>query len=219
MGMTHDTQELCGKLDAARGYNMNTASGKPVWPRDPRAEDIRIEDIAASLSRMCRFNGHIKAGAFVSHARGEYPHEEWVSFEIYSVAQHSAIVCDKVAEVAPDAKFLQLAALLHDAHEYILGDMIKPQKNLYPSRKQYECEWDLAIANRFGLWSGLFDHAAIKEADYRIFLTEKRDLLVDGTVDFGVANADPYPDRIVPVLPSVARKMFLDRFHRLYEGE
>ena len=60
MTQKFDTQELCGKLDQSRGYNMNTCSGLPVWPLDPRPEDVRIEDIAGALSRVCRYNGHLK---------------------------------------------------------------------------------------------------------------------------------------------------------------
>ena len=97
--------------------------------------------------------------------------------------------------------------------------MVKPQKLMYDKRSYFEGKWDTIIAAKFGFDVSLFDHPAIKEADYRIFLTEKRDLVVNGTTDFGVAKAEPYPERIVPVLPSAARKMFMYRFNQLYKGE
>lgn len=230
-----DTQELCGKLDEARGYNMNTVSGLPVWPADPRPEDIRIEDIAGALSRVCRYNGHLKDGCW-RHWSGAVEDKpaignSWFPFEVYSVAQHSVLVEQKVREWVSDRmdystwsadyppKHLLLAALLHDAHEYVLGDMVKPQKKMYNNRKLYEGKWDISIAERFGFDVQLFDHPAIKEADYRMFLTEKRDLVNCSKTDFGEAKAEPYPEQIVPVLPSAARRMFLDRFNELYKGE
>lgn len=237
-----NTQDLCGRLDEERGYNMNTCSGLPVWPKDPRPEDIRIEDIAAALSRICRYNGHLKDGGAVSqplydpkihgeywcvHSEANKPYTYFINYEIYSVAQHSVLVEESVRKsmvgvtlkCEQDFKDLFLAALLHDAHEYVLGDMIKPQKSMYNSRKIYESKWDIAIAERFGFDPALFDHPAIKEADYRMFLTEKRDLVSCVATDFGTAEAEPYPERIVPVLPSAARKMFMDRFKELYRGE
>lgn len=221
--MTLDTQELCGKLDQSRGYNMNSISGKPVWPASPRAEDIRIEDIAGALSRICRYNGHLRDYCITEPDADGY--FDQLPLEIYSVAQHSVLVeqyvakwCGEDADSEP-CILLRLAALLHDAHEYVLGDMVKPQKLMYKERKRYEMEWDDRIAERFGFSADLLDHPAIKEADYRIFLTEKRDLVVNWTTDFGVAKADPYPERIVPVLPSAARKMFMDRFNELYKGD
>lgn len=228
-----DTQELCGKLDETRGYNMNTCYGLPVWPADPRPEDIRIEDIAGALSRVCRYNGHLKDFFLEKNLLLNRSGKEtyfWLKhpLEIYSVAQHSVLVEQKVrehiAEIS-DAQLgspednLLLAALLHDAHEYVLGDMVKPQKKMYASRSEYEKKWDVAIAERFGFDPALFDHPAIKEADYRIFLTEKRDLINTKDTDFGEAKADPYPEQIIPALPSVARKMFMERFNELYLGE
>ena len=86
-----NTQELCGTLDERRGYNMNTVSGLPVWPKAPRAEDIRIEDISGALSRICRYNGHLRdlvSIPFPPPSRGS----KIVPVEIYSVAQHSVLV-------------------------------------------------------------------------------------------------------------------------------
>ena len=176
-----------------RKFNMNTCSGLPVWPSDPRPEDIRIEDIAGALSRVCRFNGHLKDDVVVKqpaydpkvhgqywciHSEANKPYEYHVPVEIYSVAQHSVLVEQRVAQQhysdfhgQTATRELLLAALLHDAHEYILGDMVKPQKKMYSSRSEYETKWDKAIAERFGFDVSLFDHPAIERADYRIFLT------------------------------------------------
>jgi hypothetical protein len=69
-----------------------------------------IGEVAHSLSRICRFNGHTEA--------------------TYSVAQHSLLVAQVVAETHPD---LAVVALLHDAHEAFLGDLSRPIKQLLRS--------------------------------------------------------------------------------------
>src|SRR5689334_10911717 len=95
-----DKNQSCGQDVPGRGYNMTTFSGEPFWPLDPQPEDIRIVDIAHALSLQCRFNGHTKFH--------------------YSVAQHSLIMSFNVP--------LQFAleALLHDAAEAYIGDLIRP---------------------------------------------------------------------------------------------
>lgn len=227
-----DTTELCGQ-DKGRGFNMTTASGMPFWPADPRAEDVRIEDAVKHLSRITRFNGALKDGVYRAHngftdREVEFfdsEHEAkqagkrggiWVPFEIYTVAQHCALVCDYVGEA-----HLKLPALLHDLSEAYLGDMIKPIKNLHPGRKKLEHKIDCAVAERFGFDVALFSHPSIKEADYRAVLTEHRDLQNDlGLVDWGLdtAKAEPWDKRIIPVLPSEARRMFMERFNKYYKG-
>jgi hypothetical protein len=78
------------------------SSGKLVDISRPKLEDIDINDIAWSLAHMLRFNGHLLIQI--------------------SVAQHS--IC--VSELVPEP--LRLAALLHDAHEAYLGDIVRPVK-------------------------------------------------------------------------------------------
>ena len=93
--------------DNGRGYKITTYSGKPFFPMDPRPEEIRIEDIAHSLSMQCRFNGHTK----------------W----FYSVAQH----CSIMAEAMMSDGYAEYAfeALMHDAAEAYIGDLIRPVKD------------------------------------------------------------------------------------------
>lgn len=231
-----DTTELCG-ANNGRGYNQTTASGYPFWSLDPRPEDIRIEDIAAHLSRICRFGGALKEKAF--NAAGSY---EFI--EIYSVAQHSVLVSQRVPQE------FALEALLHDAAEAYVGDMVKPVKasltphwgdvwklclygtslapadvekfygaltKVIPTYDKVEAKIDAVIRAKYGLPAKMSE--AVKTADYEAVLTEHRDLHIDrGLVDWGVAKREPWPERIVPVLPSAARKMFLDRFDELYKG-
>ena len=195
--MKLDTANLCGAR-GNRGLNMCTASGLPFWPSSPRIEDIRIEDIAAHLSRICRFNGALRD-----------------SVEIYSVAQHCYLMSKNVPED------YALEALLHDAPEYIVGDRVKPIKVMTDGSalEQYEDDLDRLIRRKYGL--PRFMTAVVKAADYRSVLTERRDVLhpdVAKHVDWGTPTAEPWPDIIEPWLPSRARTLFLRRFKELYYG-
>lgn len=120
-------------------------SGKRAWQRmlsgrrldliDPSPLDVEIADIAHGLARVARWNGQTK---------GE---------EIFSVAQHSLLVEAMVAASlpAPDAR-LCLAALLHDAPEYVIGDMISPFKAAIGGEyHRTEARLMRAIHIRFGL--------------------------------------------------------------------
>ncbi len=86
---------------------IQTASGGRFYPLAPRVEDVKIEDIAAALSRNCRFTGHC------SH--------------FYSVAEHSVRVVDFLAEDTQDPEVL-MWGLLHDASEAYIADIARPLK-------------------------------------------------------------------------------------------
>jgi 5'-deoxynucleotidase YfbR-like HD superfamily hydrolase len=97
--------------------------------------DIEIEDIAHGLSFVARWNGQ---------TQGEYP---------YSVAEHSVFVEQLFSRLNPkvDAKW-RLAALLHDAPEYVIGDMISPVKNAVgPGYTELDDRLTAAIHLKFGL--------------------------------------------------------------------
>jgi 5'-deoxynucleotidase YfbR-like HD superfamily hydrolase len=110
-------------------------SGRRLDLLDPSPLDIEISDIAHGLARVARWNGQ---------TRGEHA---------FSVAQHSLLVealfCDLVPAAAADAR---LAALLHDAPEYVIGDMISPFKSVMGgSYKDCELRLQRAIHLRFSL--------------------------------------------------------------------
>lgn len=110
-------------------------SGRRLDLLDPAPLDIEIEDIAHGLAFVARWNGQTK---------GNYP---------YSVAEHSLLVCDLCMALAPDwpTKW-RLAALLHDAPEYVIGDMISPVKAAVgPTYKTLDERLTAAIHLRFGL--------------------------------------------------------------------
>jgi hypothetical protein len=110
-------------------------SGRRLDLLDPSPLDIEIEDIAHGLSRVARWNGQTVG-----------PH-------IFSVAQHSLLVEAVAGEIEPGLDAPQrLAVLLHDAPEYVIGDMISPFKAVIgESYKAVEARLSAAIHLRFGL--------------------------------------------------------------------
>lgn len=110
-------------------------SGRKLDLLDPSPFDIEIEDIAHGLARVARWNGQTKG-----------PHA-------FSVAQHSVVVEGLCAAQAPNLTAKdRLVALLHDAPEYVIGDMISPFKAaLGLDYKRFEARLESAIHVRFGL--------------------------------------------------------------------
>ncbi|MFV0491179.1 MAG: hypothetical protein ACK5M4_05135 [Pseudorhodobacter sp.] len=126
-------------------------SGRRLDLLDPTPVDIEIEDIAHGLAFVARWNGQTK---------GDFP---------YSVAEHSLLVERIFARMNPAAGPRErLAALLHDAPEYVIGDMISPVKAaIGAGYGDLDHRLTMAIHIRFGLPAEL-PHAwkkAIKTAD------------------------------------------------------
>jgi uncharacterized protein len=110
-------------------------SGRRLDLLDPSPLDIEIEDIAHGLARVARWNGQTTG----AHA--------------FSVAQHSLVVEEVCRKIAPGwDKSKRLMALLHDAPEYVIGDMISPFKAvLRDDYKKVEARLLHAVSLRFGL--------------------------------------------------------------------
>ncbi|VDC21924.1 HD domain-containing protein [Pseudogemmobacter humi] len=119
-------------------------SGRRLDLLDPTPVDIEIGDIAHGLAFVARWNGQ---------TMGDWP---------YSVAEHSLLVEQIFSRANPGiAARWQLAALLHDAPEYVIGDMISPVKAAVgPSYGELDARLSAAIHLRFGLPATL--PAAIK---------------------------------------------------------
>jgi len=110
-------------------------SGRRLNLLDPSPLDIEIEDIAHGLARVARWNG------------------QTVGRHSFSVAQHSLLVHDVCLQFRPGlpAKW-RMAALLHDAPEYVVGDLISPFKAAVGfDYKAFELKLLAAIHLRFGL--------------------------------------------------------------------
>jgi uncharacterized protein len=110
-------------------------SGRRLDLLDPTPLDIEIEDIAHGLAFVARWNGQ---------TIGDWP---------YSVAEHSLLVEEIYGRLVPDSgPKWRLAALLHDAPEYVIGDMISPVKAAVgPGYGALDDRLSAAVHIRFGL--------------------------------------------------------------------
>ena len=183
-------------------------SGRKLDLLDPSPFDIEIDDIAHGLARVARWNGQ---------TTGEHP---------FSVAQHSLVVLDIVGVLSPAQTVkAKLLALLHDAPEYVIGDMISPFKSaLGLDYRAFEDRLAGAIHMRFALpphmpatLKGL-----IKKADVMSAWLEAVQL-----AGFDVAEANRYfrkpPDAALftlkPMPAADAQAAFLAAFHALIAQE
>ncbi len=126
-------------------------SGRRLDLLDPSPFDIEIEDIAHGLAFVARWNGQTK---------GDYP---------YSVAEHSLLVEEIFVQNRPNSTAnWRLAALLHDAPEFVIGDMISPVKGaIGTGYESLERRLTEAVRLRFGLPTELprAIEKSIKKAD------------------------------------------------------
>ncbi|MEL7543303.1 MAG: HD family hydrolase [Pseudomonadota bacterium] len=126
-------------------------SGRRLDLLDPSPADIDIDDIAHGLARVARWNG------------------QTVGVHAFSVAQHSVLVADICDALVPElVPQWRLAALLHDAAEYVVGDLISPFKTaIGRDYKSFELRLGSAIHRAFDIDDPLPDEiaATIKQAD------------------------------------------------------
>ena len=118
-----------------------------------------------------------------------------------------------VVSLVPES--LQLQALLHDAAEAYLGDMVKPLKFLFPEFSVIEARVMEIIGQRFAIDLTCLD-PAIKHADMIALATEKRDLMPYSTEPWSyLEGIDALPEIIEPMGPQAAKDAFLAGFRRL----
>lgn len=182
-------------------------SGRRLDLLDPSPLDIEIEDIAHGLARVARWNGQ---------TTGEHA---------FSVAQHSIVVEEILAHIQPGiGPRWRLAALLHDASEYVIGDMISPFKAaLGVDYRQFEDRLESAIHIRFGLPAKTPQaiKTLIKTADRACAFFEAIQLAgFDPAEALGLFDAPPvgYVLRITPQAPSEAQAHYLRRFEILSDA-
>ncbi len=181
-------------------------SGRRLDLADPSPFDIEISDIAHGLARVARWNGQ---------TRGDHA---------FSVAQHSVLVVEVASLLGPAMPPAdRMAALLHDAPEYVIGDMISPFKALVAGEyKVVEARLLAAIHLRFGLPAERRAELtrAIKAADKIAAYHEATELAgfdsAEATSFFGRPRGiaagqlplDPWPT-------ALAQQRFLDLFGEL----
>ena len=182
-------------------------SGRRLDLLDPSPLDIEIEDIAHGLARVARWNGQ---------TTGEHA---------FSVAQHSLVVEEIAAHLRPGLEpRWRMAALLHDAAEYVIGDMISPFKAaLGIDYRQFEERLEGAIHLRFGLppKTPAEVKTLIKQAD-RVSAYHEAVRLAGFTPKeseglFGKPPDDFLP-HVEPLPANQAQERYLARFHLLAEA-
>ncbi|MCL6397246.1 HD family hydrolase [Pectobacterium carotovorum subsp. carotovorum] len=167
---------------------ISTYTGRHFNYQQPSPDDICIEDIAHALSQINRFCGHTC-----------FP---------YSVAQHSV---GASYLVPPEFAF---EALMHDAHEAYVTDMMSPLKRLLPDYQQVEADIEVMVRIKFGLPFKM--SAAVKHADLVMLATEKEALLHPGAGEWPILNGiEPAQRIIVPMSAIDARHEFMARFNEL----
>jgi uncharacterized protein len=182
-------------------------SGRRLDLIDPSPLDVEISDIAHGLARVARWNGQTKGP------------------EIFSVAQHSLLVeALFAARDASSSREARLAALLHDAPEYVIGDMISPFKAAVGGDyKLVEERLKRAVLIRFGLTTELPD-----DVERRIKVADRASAYIEATAlaGFSVAEArklfgEPdlpmhdFAGYLEPTRPAAVEARFLVRFAEL----
>jgi 5'-deoxynucleotidase YfbR-like HD superfamily hydrolase len=180
-------------------------SGRRLDLLDPSPLDIEIEDIAHGLARVARWNGQ---------TTGPYA---------FSVAQHCVLVERLTAEIASRTpRQARLAALLHDAPEYVIGDLISPFKAAVGiDYKDFERRLLSAIHIRFGLPARLPTElsALIKRADTISAYYEATQLAGFSPSEahrfFGTPPKGLKAPRLTTLSVADAQAEFLERFRKL----
>ena len=196
---------------------MSESGARRVWQRmlsgrrldliDPSPVDVEIADIAHGLARVARWNG------------------QTFGPEIFSVAQHSLLVeaLFGAGAPAPPAR-MRLAALLHDAPEYVIGDMISPFKAaIGGDYRRIEARLQQAIHIRFGLPA-----APAPELVKRIKAADRVSAYMEATALAGFAVAEArvlfgapdlpvagFASYLEPMRPGDVEAHFLARFAEL----
>ncbi|PWJ11442.1 HD family hydrolase [Jannaschia seohaensis] len=176
-------------------------SGRRLDLLDPTPMDVEIEDIAHGLAFVARWNGQ---------TLGDWP---------YSVAEHSLLVVDILERSGPATPAERLTALLHDAPEYVIGDMISPVKQAVgPGYEALDERLQAAIHLRFGLPA-----ATPQRLKRRIKRADKLSAWLEATqiAGFSKTEADRFFGRPDPALldglavalrpPAEARAAYLAR--------
>jgi 5'-deoxynucleotidase YfbR-like HD superfamily hydrolase len=213
MKIARKTESAVKPEASARAW-QRMLSGRRLDLLDPSPLDIEIEDIAHGLARVARWNGQTD---------GEHA---------FSVAQHSLLVERITLEIEPalESRF-RLASLIHDAPEYVIGDLISPFKAaLSLDYRAFEAKLLAAIHVRFGLPAVLPADITklIKRADKIAAYYEATSLAGFSREEARRFFGQPrgLSTRVVntlshlsPLPPSEGEACFLKRFNQLYAQE
>jgi hypothetical protein len=168
---------------------IETISGVAFHFADPQQDEIRVADIAWSLSNQCRYTGHVR--------------------QFYSVAEHCCLLYDFAqSQGITDKKFLR-TLLMHDASEAYLTDIARPIKAHIPDYKRLEVKIETAIAERCNL---TYPYPAdVKELDTRILMDERAQVMGESENVWGVV-AEPLGVTLNFWTPKQANRAYVDRY-------
>ena len=181
-------------------------SGRRLDLLNPSPLDIEAEDIAHGLSFLARWNGQ---------TFGKFP---------LSVAYHSLLVQELFSREIKNSEW-QLVALLHDAPEYVIGDMISPVKNkIGPEYEKLEIEILRAVHIKFGLPTTVPKSikSKIKNADKSAAWIEATQMAgfteKEANKIFGYQKDDFVKKyKFIPMSPFKTREAFISRLNKLLE--
>lgn len=177
---------------------FQTRTGKVFRPWSIEDGMVCIQDVAAALSKICRFGGHCS--------------------RFYSVAEHSILLHDHVLAQTGSRESAKVA-LLHDAAEAYLYDIPRPIKARLPDYRALEAEIESAVAARFGLEELL--PAWMKEYDNRMLHSEMLALMPNRPMAWACETLEPLPitiDDRSHGSPGDWELMFLERFKHTQGG-
>lgn len=168
---------------------MQTYSGRPFFPLEAVPSDIYIEDIAHALGMVCRYAGHC--------------------LRFYSVAEHCVLLSRTV-----DPEHARWA-LLHDAAEAYVGDMVRPLKHQMPEYQAVEDRLIEVIALQFGLEGDM--PAQVKEHDTQIVVDEREQIMTPSSLPWSLLDGyRPLGVTIEGWSPERAEAEYLSRYRELF---
>lgn len=184
---------------------LATASGGMWSIEDPAEEQVHLRDLAAGLSRTCRYAGQLSEGA-----------------EFYSVAEHSLIMTSWAHRAGlVSTRSEALLYLLHDGSEAYFGDMPTPLKALIPDFRRLEDRAQAVIYRAFGVRSAQVTalKPELKRVDTRVRIDEREVMILEPALSAGreaLWRQDPglEPLGVRPRLlgPTEARRAYLSAF-------
>ncbi|MFS8180437.1 YfbR-like 5'-deoxynucleotidase [Pseudovibrio denitrificans] len=206
---------MCAELSSSspRAW-QRMLSGRRLNLLDPSPLDVELSDIAHGLARVARWNG------------------QTIGDHAFSVAQHCVVVEEIALMLKPDLDIQwRMAILLHDAPEYVIGDMISPFKNVMGGTyKAVEERLHHAIHRAFDLPADLPASIAklAKKADIISayleaihlagFSKEEADKIFGKPAKVSAAQLDALAESITPLPTKDAQEAFLARFAELNEA-
>lgn len=168
-------------MDWRYGDWMQTYEGNQFWPLHPMIEDVNFRDIAHALSLICRYGGHC--------------------IKFYSVAEHSVLLS---RAVSPENR---LYALLHDAAEAYVGDVVRPLKRFMPECSKAEQGVLFVILTKAGLIAEV--PKQVNEFDLRM-LGDERAQNMKACVHEWAPTGELLGVQLEYWSPEKAEKVFLD---------